>query len=284
MIRKTVKLDFGKAKTASVLATSCWHIGNSSVYEEGIHNFLKAAKKKPFIHHGDIIEGIMRGDRRFSVEEHKESVLYSIQQATELLKKGNKTCIGLLDGNHDSCPSRDIGNVSEYISAMAGAPYLSATAFLKFKCPNGSSTGFFGHGNGGSNPKGGEPERKQLTREIWLRNYLSQFDADICGIGHTHRFITSPPCQEEMLSWGDEHNIARKPVTVRHKWHYTAPSMFRTYDLHADTGNYGEMAMYGATDLGWVEIVFERDGNIACIKEVYASGEVKQERYPRIVG
>jgi len=30
--------------------------------------------------------------------------------------------------------------------------------------------------------------------------------------------------------------------------------------------------------------VFNSDGNIACIREVYSTGKVKQEHYPRIVG
>ena len=284
MRRVQAKLNFGKKKTATVLSTSCWHYGNPSVSEEGIHNFIKKAKKHSWLHHGDVVEGITRCDKRYSQDEHKDSLLYSASMAASTLQKANKTCIGLIKGNHDETPSREIGDLAEHVAIMGQVPYLSATCFIKFVCPNGKATGFFGHGSGGSNPKSGDPERKQLNRQIWLRNQLQQFDADICGIGHTHRFTVTPPCSEEKLNWGDEKNVGRKPVMIKPTWYYTAPSMFTTYDLHADAGNYAEMAMYGATDIGWIETVFNEDGTIPCIREVYSTGVTKQEWYPRIVG
>lgn len=284
MRRKEVKLNLNKSGTETVLATSCWHFGNPSVSQEGISNFIQKAKKHKWIHHGDVIEGITKGDRRFSPDEHKMVLLDCMSQASTTLAKASKTCIGLIKGNHDETPSREIGDVAEYIALSAKVPYLSATAFIKFKGSKGSKTGFFAHGTGGSNSRTGDPERKLLNRQIWLRNLLSQFNADFGGIGHTHRFTVTPPCSEEKLCFGDIDNVTREPVPIHKGWYYSAPSMFTTYDLHADAGNYAEMAMYGATDIGWIEMVFNSDGNIACIREVYSTGKVKQEHYPRIVG
>jgi hypothetical protein len=284
MRRKEIKLEFGKKKTATMLATSCWHFGNPSISKEGISNFIKKAKKHPWIHHGDIIEGITKGDRRFSIEEHKMVLLDAVDIAIGELEKANKTCVGLLKGNHDQTPSTDIGDVSEFIAVRSKVPYLTATAFLKVIGQTGHSIGFTGHGTGGSNPKAGEPERKDVTRKIWLRNLLGQFTCDWGGIGHTHRFTVAEPCYEEKLTFGDDGNVRREPELVKAGWYYTAPSMFTTYDLHADTSNYAEMQLFGATDIGWIEMVFNRDGQIGCIREVYATGKVKQEHYPRIVG
>jgi len=284
MRRKEVKLNVNKKGTSTVLATSCWHFGNPSVSQEGIHNFLKKAKKHQWIHHGDVIEGITRGDRRFNQDEHKQTIADAIFTASESLKTANKTCIGLIKGNHEATPSNDFGDISEFIARSAGIPYLGAIAYIKYKTKGGESTALYAHGNGGSNPRTGDPERKYLNRQIWLRNLLAQFEADIKGIGHTHRSIVTPPCYEERLSFGDLDNVKREPVLAKPAWHYAAPSMFTTYDLHADTSNYAEMALYGATDIGWIEKVFDSDGQIACIREVYSTGKTKQEHYPRIVG
>ena len=284
MRRNDVKLNFGKSKTATVLAASCWHYGNPSVSEEGIHKFIQRAKKQQWLHHGDLIEGITSKDRRFSVDEHKDAILDCVNMAIETLKKAPKTCIGLLKGNHDDTPSKDIGDLSEFMAHMAGVPYLSATCFLKFIAPKGESTGFFAHGSGGSNPRAGDPERRYLNRQMWLRNMLSQFEADIAGIGHTHRFTVTPPCSEEKLMFGDEENVTRTPVKTKPGWYYTCPSMFTTYDLHADKSNYAEMKLYGATDIGWIEMVFNQDASIGCVREVYSSGVTKQEHYPKVVG
>ena len=284
MRRKEVKLQFGKKKISTVLSTSCWHYGNPSVSQEGIHNFIKKAKKHLWIHHGDVVEGITRSDRRFSQDEHKESLLYAAQQASATMSKASDTCIGLIKGNHDEAPSREMGDLAEHIAINGKVPFLSATCYLKFIAPKGKATGFFAHGTGSSNPRSGDPERKQINRQIWLRNQMSQFEADICGMGHTHRFTVTPPCSEEKLCWGDKDNVGRKPIKVKPTWYYTAPSMFTTYDLHADTSNYAEMALYGATDIGWIETDFDETADIKCIREVYSTGETKQAWYPRIVG
>ena len=284
MIRKDIKLNFDKKGLSTVVFASCWHYGNPSVSKEGIHNLLKRVKNTPWLHLGDIIEGIGRGDKRFSVQEHRESLLYAMSMAAEDIKKANKSCIGLIKGNHDQTPSKDIGDVVEHISNIASVPYLSATFLTRFKCPKGTQNGFFAHGSGSTNPKAGDPERKQITRQIWLRNQLSQFNAGLCGMGHVHRFIVTPPCSEEKLDYGDVDNVKRIPIVTRPTWYFAAPSMFTTYSLHADTSNYAEMALYGATDIGWIEVVFERDGKIPCIKEVYHTGKVKQVWEPRIVG
>jgi len=282
--KTSVKLEFGKKKTATVLSASCWHYGNQSVSEEGIHNFLTKAKKHPWIHHGDMVEGITRKDVRFSIDEHKDSLLDSANMAIESIKKARKTCIGVIKGNHDDTPSKEIGDLADFIAVHAGVKYLTATCFVRYKCPKGTATGFYAHGSGGSNPRSGDPERKQLNRQIWLRNLLSQFKADICGIGHTHHFIVTPPCSEERLCIGDEANIKRRPVSTRPGWYYAAPSMFQSYNLHADVGNYAEMKLYGATAMGWIETVFNQDGTIGCVREVYHTGVTKQEWTPRIVG
>jgi predicted phosphodiesterase len=282
--RKDVKLEFGKKKTTTVISTSCWHYGNPSVSQEGIHKLITKCKKHQWLHHGDIIEGITKGDRRHAQDEHKDSLLYEMQQAAATIEKANQSCIGLIKGNHDETPSTEVGDVVEDISIRAKVPYLSATCYLNFIAPKGKATGFFAHGSGGSNPRAGDPERKLINRQVWLRNLLSQFDADICGIGHTHRFTVTPPCYEEKLTIGDEANVKREPILTRPTWYYTAPSMFTTYDLHADTSNYAEMKLYGATDIGWIETVFNEDGTIPCIREVYSTGKTKQEWYPRVVG
>ena len=285
MRRLQYKLDFGKKKTATMLSISCTHIGNPSVDKEGVHKFMTKAKRYPWIHHGDIIEGIVRTDKRWSVDEHKDNLLTCMTQGAQMLSRANKTCIGVIKGNHDQTPSKEIGDVAEYIANQAKVPYLTAVCFVKFLCPGGSATGFFAHGSGSTNQLAGEPERRMVNKRIWLRNRLSQFDADLKGMGHVHKFIVAPPCYEEKLSINySEDNVKRRPSLTRPSWHYAAPSMFKTYDVHADTSNYGEMALYGATDLGWVETVFNRDGTIACMREVYSSGKVKQEHYASIVG
>ena len=284
------RLDFGKAKHVTLMSASCWHYGNPSVHEEGINKFMAKAKKNPWIHHGDVIEGIIPGDRRCSQLEHKETILESMARAAGIMKRAAGTCMGLIIGNHEYAPSRVLGDVTEKIAMDAGIPYRGGVCYIDMLAEGGTCRGFFAHGTGSANFRTGELERKASNRQIKLRNILQPFSAplggdvvsSLCGMGHMHRSIVTPQVLEERLQVIDG-KTSRRPVMMHPTWYYACPSMFRTYPEDAAFTNYAEMSIYPATDLGWIETVIERSGNIACVREVYETGQIKCEYGPTIV-
>lgn len=277
-------LPFTKAaKWVTVLATSCWHRANPAMHIEGVMRFIERAKKHPWKHHGDGVEGVLAGDKRFAIDEHKEPLLDAIKWTAGTIESARKTCIGYILGNHDYTPSKEIGDVGEYIAMCAGVPYLTATCFIRFQAPEGECVGFFCHGTGTAQYRTGEPERKTANRQVKLRDILKPFHADICGMGHMHTSIVTPPCLEERLTVDDDDKVKRRPVIVRPNWYYAAPSMFMTYPDDKPGTNYAEMRIYPAKDLGWIEYDIGRDGTIYCVREVYETGETKMEHEPTVV-
>ena len=270
-----------KSQTATILATSCWHIGNPAIHQAGIDTFIKRAKKHDWLHHGDMIEGITPYDKRYEADAHNDTIFRCMSKASSAIKKAQTNCIGVLKGNHEATPSKDFGDVAEKIAMDAGVPYLSATCFIKFICPDGEFTGFFCHGNGTANYRIGEPERKQSNKKIRLRDILKDFHADICGMGHMHKSIATPPAHELRLSMVDG-KVKRRPITTRPGWYYAAPSMFKTYDTDSHLSNYGEMKIYPAVDLGWIEFDVDRAGNIQAIREIDDHGNTIETSTPMI--
>lgn len=278
-----VPLAFKRGQSVTtVAATSCWHYGAKTVHEEGVRRFMERAKKVLWLHHGDMVEGITNRDKRYSHEEHTETLLSAKRRVAGELRKGKETCVGALLGNHDYSPSKDIGDLAEEICIEAGIPYLTATCYVTFEAETSNCVGFFAHGSGTASYRTGEPERKEVNRSIKVRDILKAFHADICGMGHMHTSIVCAPCFEEKLCLEND-AIKRRPVMVRPGWYYAAPSMFLTYDQEAETANYAEMKIFPAKDLGWIEYDIDRAGNIPCVREVYETGKTKHEHYATVI-
>ena len=271
-----------KNEYTTVMAASCWHLGNPSVHMEGIDRFMEKAQSHDWIHHGDIIEGITPSDRRFEHGEHTAALLSTIDDAVDKVKEAASSCIGIIQGNHEATPSREIGDIAETISMRSGVTYLSDVTFIEFECPDGTFTGFFAHGNGTANYRIGEPERKAVNKQIKLRQILQSFNADICGMGHLHKSITTAPCAEMRLSMQDM-VVKRRPVVVRPGWYYATPSMFKTYDQDLTHGNYGSRSLFPAVDIGWIEFDISRSGEIKCLREVDEKGSTLEERTITVV-
>lgn len=284
------KLEFGKAKTAVVNFTACWHIGNQAMYKRGLRSMLNRFrdKKQPWVQMGDIIEAIMPYDSRYAVDEHKQTITNEEDAAIDYVSIAPETCWGLLVGNHEAKASRQIGDITEHIckgvkrETKIQVERLSNTCYIDVVCPKGVSKGFFAHGAMTANFRSGDPDQIELNRKRKIRNYLRKFDADLKGIAHGHRTIISPPLGEEKLGT-KEGKTKRRPITVVEPWCFAAPSMFKVYDEKSTIGNYAEMALYDPTDLGWIQVVYERDGNIPCIRQMLETGKIKEEVRPKVV-
>lgn len=288
----TRELDFGNGKkTASVLFTACWHLGNPAMHEEGLDWLIKHVQRtgKPWVHLGDIIEAIMPGDPRYMAGTHGETLMNEVKGAQDKVKRMAKTCWGLITGNHEGKASRKVGNITEMIcsnvrdATNVQIANLSNTCYMQICCPDGICTTFLAHGGRiGTNAKAGEPERLETNKQIKLRNHLAPFHADLKGIAHGHKTIITPPILKERLSLKDG-NVKKRPCPERPGWHFMAPSLFKVYDQSACDGNYAEEALYEATGLGWIEVVFNRDGTIPCIRHIIETGEIADEQVPRII-
>lgn len=284
------ELDFGKSKIAVVNFTACWHEGNQAMHEEGLELMLNGFRKRsePWIQLGDILEAIIPFDPRYAVDEHKITFVNEVSAVIGHVSLAAETCWGLVTGNHEARASRQLGDITQLVcdgvklGTGVKLQHLSNVCNMEINCPKGICRGFFAHGAMTANFKSGDADRIELNRKKKLRDYLRRFDANLKGIAHGHRTIIAEPIAEEKLG-AKGGKMKREPVTVVEPWCFAAPSMFKVYDEKSTVGNYAEMALYDPTDLGWIQVVFERDGSIPCIRQMLETGEIKEEVKPKVV-
>jgi hypothetical protein len=279
-----VVLPFGKGrKTTRTAYSSCWHIGNPAIHWEGIAKFLQRAKKMPWWHVGDLLESIMPGDKRFNVNEHKATLLENIALGTNHVSKANKTCWGLIMGNHERKCSSLVGDISETIAHDSKVPYLGTVAALHVHAPKGESTILTAHGSGSVRRNSGIPERDDINMRINLRRKLDIFNGvHLKAVGHYHKTIVAPMTMRYRGRFTDS-RMKRALEVADDSWCVAAPSMFLNYTHDSLTSSYAEAALYPPTDIGWIEIVWNIDGSIACIDSVNEKGKIVESFEPVII-
>lgn len=277
------KLAFGKKKKiAEIIYGACWHLGNPSCSEEGVARFMEDAKKKAgWWHAGDATESIPKDDSRNQAGEHTETVLATSATAADYLSKSRGNCWGFICGNHEYGGSRNIGSIAEDIARRAKIPYLGMTTYFDIQCPKGSSLVFAAHGSGSMGFNSGFPERDRLNRELKLRRILKPFNADLKCIAHYHKTILA----RRLLQYQGtvENGLFKRRACVEvEEWCAACPSLFMNYHEESN-GSYAEMKLYPPTDIGWIGIVYNRDGTIACLREYSAKGNITQEVEEQVV-
>ena len=280
IIRK--KLSFAKGQqTAEVLYGACWHIGNPCSSEGAIEKFIERAVKQSWWHAGDLVEGITPSDKRSQASEHSDTLLSTMSVASGHLASASKTCWGLICGNHEYGGSGDIGSVAEKIAVDAKVPYLGMVVYFSVQCPKGDSLIFAAHGAGSMGFNSGLPERDQINRELKLRRILKPFQADVKCVAHYHRTIISPRVTH-YKGTVQQGQFKRRACVENNEWCMACPSLFGNYGAES-MGSYAEMKLYPPTDIGWLGIVFNRDGSVACIREYSSDGVIAQEVEERLV-
>ena len=287
MLIKEVELKFKKGQeTAPFVVSSCKHIGSGSQSQEGMDNLAIACGKYPWIDLGDMIEGIMPNDKRFTAVKKEGTFLKEMQGAIDWITPVRKNCWGILPGNHEEVASKAVGDATGFIANNAKVPYLTQTCYLVINTPKGRAVVFVAHGHVSANFKAGEPERRVLNRQIKLRNELQFFDADAIFVGHGHRKIITAPCYEMKLtleSFEETKNpmeVKSRPVLTRPTLYAMSPSMFKTYTFEA---NYAQACLFPPTATGWLQGNVARDGTIVSIDHFAHTGKIGKTHVPTVV-
>lgn len=271
----TVSLPDGKWPKY-VIATGDWHKGNPAVHKGGIRRCIEDCKNHLWVHHGDAAECIMPTDKRFTADEHRETVLDSCTSVAEDIIPANRTCLGMLEGNHEGGISRLIGSTTKLISDTAKIPNLEQTHGLHLTGAKRIVRWFVAHGTLTFLGRAGDVQRRRLNMELRLCDYLGAFDYDLAGLGHGHTGVVAPPVYRRKLNTG----CKRVPVMVKPGWAYMTPSFFRVY---GEQPSYAEGWLVNPCDLGWVRIYIDRDGTIPAITLVNEDGRVVDTRKPEVL-
>jgi len=274
-----VSLDFGKKPTTRLMYGTCSHIGNPNHDDKAQALFIERAKKMPWWHAGDLIESIPPVDKRFNVNEHKATVMETIDEAACVLRPAAKTCLGIIMGNHEWKLSALVGDVTAKIAKDVGTQNFGACAYVDFMCPKGSSRSLLHHGSGSMGHNSGNPERDEANREIKLRRKVNRFEFDVFCCGHYHRTIVAPPISKGMGKVIDG-KFKRSASIHSREWVMACPSLFRNYES-GPGASYAEIGLMPPTDIGWLELIMDRSGQLLAVEEIGGDGKCMSVTEPR---
>lgn len=259
--------------------TTDWHLGAGNADIDGIERFLNKMKKKnmPWIHGGDLLEAILPKDRRFSVDEQPMSLRAAKAEALSLLKIASKTCIGIIEGNHEETVGKDTGSVTVELAAALGINPLASRSFVRF----GHTLAHFCHYQPGvTRSKVGPIERIQVNTTLSLRNAFRKIDAHVCGMGHIHRGLVSAPAFEQKFTCTKNREIKEVYRSDDPKWVFSCPSMYKVYKKGPVSG-YAEAMGVPPTTLGWMELHFNlEEPGLVKIDQYDQNGDLKYEYLP----
>lgn len=168
-------------------------------------------EKAPWVHLGDWVDAISTDDRRFSVEDHRMSVVESYLDMEELFNPIVPYCVAVLRGNHGTKWSKQEGDMIKVIARRWGVPYLGYQGFLIFYVDKKPHKIFMHHGAGGG--------RKRGAKTIRLNEWSQFIDADIYLQGHTHTYVQF---NDELIT----------PYRVKTRHYANVPGYIRSYREH----------------------------------------------------
>lgn len=265
-------------KDYTMVDTSDWHLGALNCHKDAIEEMLgKIARKKNYymMSKGDLIEAILPSDKRYACcsVDVKEGLLTPAQQADKIVSmcqpiKKKIVAFGL--GNHEYhlLNTQDFGR---YIAAQLGVPY--GTAAYKFiatdKIGNVYHKFFATHGRR-QLPKGAkDPIQREANRKAALRRMLEETGWGDCiymSCGHTHQLLVVEPTTTSSLYLTDSGGSIHQHFRVQgaqnrdyippdSRWYSNSGSFLKLYSPPGSQAiGYGEMAMFGPAEIGWIEI------------------------------
>jgi hypothetical protein len=281
MIVKPVKLKF-KGDVSTFVWTADWHEGCKSFKRSCLDMMTDRILSKGWLwaHGADAIDGIIPGDKRHDVESCQTFLLDQLNTAIDDITAINKTCVGMLEGNHESAPSKLIGSVSRQICRQAKIPFLTQTCYLRFQAPRGECVAFLTHCLPSITNNNPDPLAREAARTSRLQRVLRPFDADLKLGAHIHTFLCHPPVAEDRLVLTSKNEVKKRGIMVHGEWNIVSPAMFVTY---GEDSNYAQAKLYKPTDIGWAEIDFNRKGEIVEVRNVLDDGTTKRAYHPILV-
>ena len=173
---KTVKY---KGDTTSLYVLGDTHLGHPNTDLKKLQRHIDMIRHSdlPWVHLGDWVDAISADDKRFSISDHRTSVVESYLDMEELFNSIAHQCEGVLRGNHGSKWSKQEGDMIRVIARKWGVEYLGYQGFLIFN----KTKIFMHHGAGGG--------RKRGAKTIRLNEWSQFVEADLYLQGHTHTYV-----------------------------------------------------------------------------------------------
>lgn len=266
-----------------------WHIGPLSCYIKGFKQMVERVKKTKnafLFGKGDMIDCILPNDKRFASCIMGDNALLTPQQQADevitLLSPIKKKILGLLIGNHEYKIINTF-NVGRYIADSLVVPFGGVcTKFTATKKGKVRHKMFFIHGRKVFNSQSKDQLQRLANQKAALKLYLVETkitDSIYMSAGHAHKILAvDPTAAQELMLTDDGHQLQQQYRVSPHqdsnyippdcRWFGCSGSFLRTYaPSGSDTISYAEMAGYGPSEMGWLEVHVKK-GEVQKIERV----------------
>jgi hypothetical protein len=273
------------------------HIGAATCHMELIkarNRRIKSLKNAYLIGMGDIAEAIEVRDKRFMLDEH--AGMTPVEQyavAEEMLDPISDKLLCQIEGNHDTkLISHGTGSFVKQLCKNLDRPeaYGDYASVVRINAGDLSYNIYVWHGHGGTSSNAKDPEQRLANMKAAIvRKLGSQMsDCHVMAMGHIHKIMAFRPPPEPTL-YADfgasklrlERGHRDTPTDLRELQH--ARHIDQNSRWYAVTGtakksrtlghmSWEETMGFGASDLGWVELVVD-NGRLWVEQKFWGEGE-----------
>jgi hypothetical protein len=289
IIEREMPLDY------TLLLCADFHLGALNCHYDGIIELRDYAIDKGYYvaEDGDGIEGILPTDKRFSsitIDWARQLMTPKQQTARfiELMKpvadrrdEFGTMFVGKGFGNHEW----KLINTEDFAQTAAlelGVPY--GCVMYKFVAKHHGEIMhkfLIVHGKGRLPVGAKDPIQRKANREAAVKRKLENTghgDCIVMVMAHVHDSYVIKPTSQDNLYLTDannkikQHYIAKSPQNASYiypesRWYASTPSMLKLLSPPgSQVMGYGEMSMYGPTELGWLEIKV-KNGEVKEVKK-----------------
>lgn len=259
------------------------HLGKLGADVDGFIKFLETKYPKFLV--GDLIEGIAPTDKRYSQSEHGGfSITKALSELEAILKQYNTTIWGVMKGNHEETLFKTIGNFYEEpiklptgklavggICSRTDIRYMGDMAYIVLKYKGKQLKLQLMHPYKGNVAyKTGEPKRIDINEQLKTKNLQAYItDADFYACAHFHILKVNKPDRVKKLIWDDKKNNLTMGYSYPEdpRWYCLTGSFAKNYILNNRDGDYSEQWKVKPSDLGWIELQFNKDMQIVDVVE-----------------
>lgn len=199
-----------------------FHCGAKAHDREALARDVRAVAEDPcalWVCPGDVLEGIVPGDKRFRQHEVDPRYLENLEgmwnditdELCELLSPIADKCLGVVRGNHDeTVAKRHYFTIGEALKYRIGLPFLGSKGFVRLRFTRGRAVRVFTvhvcHGTGsGTSPS---------AALNMLSKQMLRYDADITVMGHVHAKTVWTPERVTLSRRGELRVVSEKRVGV----------------------------------------------------------------------
>ena len=245
---------------------------------------------------GDAIDCVLPNDKRFhfcstDLSNKKFTPQHHADEIIKILYPIKDRILVWLIGNHE-WKIINVFNVSEYICDKLDVPFGGVATKLILrdeKTKRLMLKMFLTHGCGRM-PKGAkDPIQRQANQKAWLKRKLEETGHTDCiymSMGHNHHLmVVEPTAHSEVVLTDNGTNINYYPrkkskqnidrIPPEDRFYGSSGSMLKLYSQPGSKAiSYGEMAMYGPTEIGWLVATLE-DGQLEKVeRQTFENGDI----------